>query len=120
MVSGRCRLIDMMYEFMASDGDVIEASYPMSKAPDIGTPVKRNGKVFRRVISQCVSDGSAYDINSYPKISSTLPQFGDGAEHIGDKGSKHWGKCIIESQSHERDLCKRHGFTREYHHDDGP
>lgn len=50
--------------------------------------------------------------HGYPYVSKTLPQFGERAEHTD------MGECIVQSASHERELCKAHGFTREYHHTD--
>jgi hypothetical protein len=116
----------MIYEFRSDDGEVIEVDRPMSKAPDIGTPVKRGGKVYRRVMSRNIADGSAYDLSSYPKISSTLPQFGghdpnkpqnNNVEWVKEEG-RDYGKVIIHSQHEERDLCRRYGFTRDYNAND--
>jgi len=103
----------MIYEFQANDGEIIEISRSMSKAPDVGTPVTRNGKVYKRVISRGVGSGIAYDFDSYPKISKSLPQFAEGADFVRDSGS-NYGCPIIESRRQENDLCKRYQFTRDY------
>lgn len=55
-----------------------------------------------------------YDMNAYPKVSSTLPQWCPGAEHVTDRSSRHYGKAIIRSATHQRELCKQHQFTRSY------
>jgi len=117
-------VIAMIYEFMADDGDVIEVERPMRHAPEMGTPVTRDGKVYRRIMSRNIADGSAYDLSAYPKISSTLPQFGGkdpgkatDVDWVREEG-RHYGKVIIHSQQQERDLCKKFGFTRDYNADD--
>ena len=106
----------LFYEFQADDGERIDRHYPVSKAPKLGAKIVSGGKVYRRIISTNQSVGVAYDFGSYPKVSSTLPQFCDGAEHV-ESGNQR-GKAIIESRQHENNLCRQHGFTRDYDHKD--
>ena len=95
----------------------------MSRAPRLGHRIKRNGKQFVRVLSTtgiCNSlPGSCgdYDASDYPRISKAMPQFAAGADYVTDDG-RHFGCPIIRSKSHEREMLKRHGFTREYSHQD--
>jgi hypothetical protein len=98
----------MQYEFQAMDGEVIERSFPMINAPRIGAKVTRGGKEFFRVISRKVGNATAYDHDQYPKVSTTLPQWCDGAEHT-DRG-----RAIIRSRRHQDELCRQHGYIRDY------
>lgn len=111
-----------LYEFQSSDGQIILIERPMRHAPKLGAVVTVNGKQYKRIISTSANNGGsmligACDASAYPKISSTLPQFAAGAEFVTKPG-KDFGKPIITSRRHQDELCKRHGFTREYHHTD--
>jgi len=101
----------MIYEFQSDDGEILERVFPMRRAPQLGLEILHNGKVFTRRIS-APKNGTAYDSEKYPKVSSSLPVGCAGAEHV--TGGRHDGKPIITSRRHEDELCARHGFTREY------
>lgn len=108
----------MLYQFQADDGEVIERNYSMKEAPELGQAIEVDGKVFRRILSMPASAGlGEYDGNDYPRVSHAMPRFLEGAEHVTEPG-KNYGKVIIESAQQARELCRRHGFTREYHHTD--
>ena len=108
-----------VYQFISADGQVEERYYASHrKAPSVGRKITIGGRKFTRIISGGLSTALAYDFNSYPKVSSSLPNWCDGADHVKD--GREAGKPIIVSRKHEDDLCRRHGFTRNYHHDDSP
>ena len=84
----------------------------MEKAPAIGSTITRNGKKYRRAMS-LPENGTAYDSGSYPKLSKTMRQRSAGAEYVTTPG-RHYGCPIIESRRHENEMCRRHGYTRDY------
>lgn len=101
----------MIYQYQADDGEILEIHRSMHQAPAIGSTIRRSGKTFVRIISAC-HNGTAYDSESYPKLSSSLPVWCEGANHVST--GIQAGKPIITSRRHEDDLCRRHGFTRDY------
>jgi len=107
----------VLYEFKNSSGEVVARHYPAGKAPDIGRVITVNGESLTRVYSVGVTSLLDYDHDGYPKISKALPQFAPGADHVGDPG-KDYGCAVIKSRRHQDEMCRRHGFTREYHHND--
>lgn len=106
----------MIYEFQAADGTIIERDMPMANAPAFGVELVVDGKAYRRIMSSPVNRQitAQYDGNAYPKVSNALPQWAPGAEHTPD------GKCILRNANHQADMCKQHGFVRDYHHNDNP
>jgi len=108
----------VIYEFQdEQSGEVIEIDFPMRDCPDIGDKVRRGGKTYVRIFTTNVQVGVPCDGSSYPKVSKTLPQFATGADYVKDPGSDY-GCPIIESRTQQDELCRRHGYTREYHHTD--
>ena len=85
----------------------------MVDAPDLGDRVDVDGVEAPRILTM-PGNGMAYDMGSYPKLSTALPTFCDGAEHVTDESSKDYGKPIIESRRQEDRLCAMHGYTRDY------
>ncbi len=98
-----------MYTFESDDGERLNLSFPMSKAPRIGSTVRRKGKAFTRVVSGGIqiSADVANVVHGYPYVSNSLPRNLDGCEHT-DKG-----KPIIQSREHERSIAARYDYTRE-------
>lgn len=101
-----------IYEYIADDGQVIERVCSMARAPEIGHVIVQGGKRFRRMVSGGVGNATAYDSDKYPKVSTALPEWCDGADHV--KEGRQAGKPIITSQQHEKELCRMHGFTRDF------
>lgn len=109
-----------LYEFRAADGEVISRSYPMAEAPELGKTVTVGGKRFKRVMSAPqISAAVAEMAHGFPKISKTLQQFSEGAEYVKTPG-KDFGCPIIRDMTHQREMCKRHGYTRDYDASDLP
>lgn len=99
----------MIYEFIDDDGELIEADFPMKRAPKIGgvyTVTNRAGKLVQatRIIS--VPAAVAGD-NWQPYASDRLPRNLPGCKHTPK------GKPIIESRQQEREIAARHGYIRE-------
>jgi len=100
-----------VYVFQSDDGETVERVFPMRSAPELGYAISVQGKMFRRILTP-PTNGSAYDRDKFPKLSSALPQFCEGAEHV--QSGVHVGKPIITSRRHQDELCRMHGYTREY------
>lgn len=108
----------MVYEFQDQEtGEIIGLNFPMIDCPEIGSTVQQNGRGYTRIFSFGMEVGVPCDGNSYPKVSKTLPQFAPGADFVQDPG-RDYGCPIIESRAQQDELCKRHGYTRDYHHTD--
>lgn len=110
------------HEFEAADGTVISRSLTPDELMDLPLDAARKAlyltdggkKYFRRkpTIGGSGVIAMPYDHNQYPKVSTTLPKWCEGAEHI--TAGRQRGKPIVESARHERELCKRYGYTRDY------
>ena len=90
----------MFYEFKAKDGEVIDRQYPMSEAPELGTKIKVEGKVFVRMIStdiEVVEEFIPYVARSKPK---GLP---------GCRVDKKSGHSVIENKKQEREIARVRG-----------
>jgi len=109
-----------IFQFLNPTGQVVDKWYASaSLAPDVGKSITIDGARCSRIISLGSQIGARTKemCRGYPKISKTLPQYADGAEYVQDNG-RDQGCPIIQSATHEAEMCKRHGFTREYHHTD--
>lgn len=114
-----------MYSFKNSNNEYIERDLSVDELMNLP---EQNGKsyivvdgvrYFRSMSGGAVGYGDGYmeyDHDQYPRLSSAMPRFSEGAEHV--KGGKDHGKVIIESAQHAKEMCKRHGYTREYSHTD--
>ena len=94
--------------YVSDHGDFVVRNFNLGKAP---TFIMVDDVKFRRAAGSIPRFAKA-GFNKYPKVSKALPQWCAGAEHTDH------GEPIIESDTHERELCRMHGFTREYHHSD--
>lgn len=99
----------MQYEFQLVGGtERITRSYPVDEAPAIGDTVEVNGKRYMRIFSTPHIDaGVKQKVHGYPYRAHNLPQGLAGAEH------DERGRCIITSQSHEREFAAQHGLKRD-------
>lgn len=112
----------MIYTFRNAGGKVIERDLTRDEVMDLPSdPAGRSfvtvdGARFFRI--NCVLENKSPEVmlkagfNQYPVVSHTLPQWCDGAEHV--KEGPHAGKPIIVSERHKAELCRRHGYTRNY------
>lgn len=96
----------MKYEFLDSDGNVVELTMPMSDAPSIGDTIVRDGKALLRIASLVQVD-PATNRSQYPYVSHALPRRLPGCRTDAK------GKPIIESKRHERNVMARHGFEKD-------
>lgn len=95
----------MIYEFRRiEDGAIVEASLPMSQAPDFGQVVVIGGKPCIRIAS---SPAFVRGDNWKPYVSHRLPR-----NLKGVKCDPH-GKPIVESRSQEREIAAKLGWERE-------
>lgn|GEM_PF-5363693 len=60
-----------------------------------------------------ISAQIAHHCRGYPYASNSLPQYAAGCETVTTPG-RHYGKSIIKDHQHERDICARHGYTKDY------
>jgi len=103
------------YEFRADDGEIVTKFYPAKDAPDLGTPIRVNGKRYVRIMSMpLVDEAVARKVHGYPYVSRSLPINAPGCEHVRDGPKK--GCCIIESQRQERNVLAREGYTKDFGH----
>lgn len=107
-----------LYEFQSAEDPTVfaERFYHASEAPDLGSVVMIDKTPFVRIVSVPQISGFVAYTGQYPKVSSTLPKFCDGADHV--KTGREKGKPIIRNVTHERELCRMYGFTREYSEND--
>ena len=99
----------MLYQFKASDGEIIERDYRMKDAPELGHTITVEGKEYARILSEPAFVGLAeYDSNEYPRVSRALPKFTKGCP-LNEKGQP-----VILNKAHERKILKQEGFSREY------
>ena len=94
----------MLYEFITNSGDVLEADFPMSNAPDVGQVVEIDGVKATRILS--VPAEVRCD-NWKPYASDRLPKGLPGCRH--DKS----GRPIIETRGQEREVMSKFGYERE-------
>jgi predicted heme/steroid binding protein len=111
-----------VYSFKNQHGDYIERDLSVDELMDLP---EENGKSYivvdgvkyhRSMSGGAVGFGDGYmqyDHADYPRVSHAMPRFLEGAEHVKDSGKNH-GKVIIESARQAKELCRRHGFTRDY------
>lgn len=98
----------MIYLFKTKEGADIELDFPMGTAPKIGDWIIRNGVEMQRIASfQLDEGGIARKTHQYPYVSQTLPRNLEGCD------STKSGKPIIRSQTHEREIARQHGYTKE-------
>lgn len=102
----------MIYEFQADDGEIIQENFPMKFCPEIGTPLVRDGKTYKRIFSRgglLFNDAQvATTVHGYPRTDVTLPKGDD----VGG-GMDPEGRPIIRSQAHEREVMARYGMRRD-------
>lgn len=96
-----------MYSFVADDGDEIELSYPMDKAPPIGSVIAVSGKEFRRVISRGLQVNSEF--KPY-KVYTKCPTI---AGECGLKFDPKDKRPIIQNKAEERRVAKIKGYEAE-------
>lgn len=91
-----------IYTFKSSDGETIEEAFSMRGAPEIGTPITRNGKQYLRVMSL---DGAVNVQKEFkPYVSMALAKNTPGFKHDAR------GRCVVESRQQERAYAKRVGM----------
>jgi len=98
----------MIYEFMSDDGEVIEASFPMSNAPKLGsvhTVTNSEGKQVKA--TRIMSTPHVQGDNWKPYISNRLPRNIEGVKCTPA------GKPIIETRQQERNIASKLGYERE-------
>lgn len=115
-----------MYSFKNNQGEYVERDLSVDELMDLPS---ENGKSYIVIDGQryyrSMSGGAVglgegymeYDHGAYPRVSAAMPRFAEGAEHVKTPGKDH-GKVIIESARHAKELCRRHGYTRDYSHTD--
>ncbi len=98
----------MRYEFMTNSGEVIEAEYPMSSVPDIGTIVMvptPDGTIFA---TRIFSNPASVRVDDWkPYASSRLPR------HLKGVPCTPNGKPIVSSRAQERNIMAEFGYDRE-------
>lgn len=98
----------MIYEFMTDDGEIVEASYPMRRAPKVGnvyTVTNTAGEKVKatRIMSLPQVRGDPWK----PYISSRLPR------NIEGVNCTPAGKPIIETKAQEANIAAKLGYERE-------
>lgn len=92
-----------MYEFKADDGEIIQVSYPMAQAPELGFVIKKNGKKYVRILSSSASIGVQESIKPYVTVA--------GPKGIpGCQTDPKTGRSVIENRNQEREHAKRAGM----------
>jgi hypothetical protein len=96
----------VIYEFQATDGEVIEESFPMADAPRIGSVITRNGKQYMRLasLSAQVQD-HAWRV--YPVVSRSLPR------NLAGCKTNAAGQPVFASRREEREMCARHDYVKD-------
>lgn len=109
------------HKFQSDDGETIERSLTVEQLMDL--PLVRNalaitegGKTYRRVRPKVgtIIPHLEYDHADYPRVSSAMPRWCDGADHVNAPGTRDHGKPIITSSTHAKYLCKKLGYTRDF------
>lgn len=98
----------MIYDFMDDEGNILEAHYPMTKAPKIGsvhTIRKGDGTMVKA--TRIISVPSTIQDNWKPYASDRLPR------NLAGCRCTPAGKPIIETRQQEREVAARLGFERE-------
>lgn len=110
-----------VYEFESKDGERIERELTREQFIDLPMEgdvvvLREGGKTYKRAKPSVGGPVPHldYDHDQYPKISNSLQQWCAGADHVQDKSSRHYGKPIIRSRRHQDELCRQHGYTRDY------
>lgn len=96
----------MKYEFLDSEGNVVELDMRMGDAPAIGDIITHDGRELRRVASIPQVDPGT-NRHQYPYVSHALPR-----RMAGCKTTRE-GKPIIESKRHERNVMAQHGLAKD-------
>ena len=99
----------MTYEFMDDAGELIEAVFPMTKAPKLGsihTVTNKAGKQVKATRILSVPAAVRGD-NWRPYISSRLPR------NLSECRCTPLGKPIIETRQQERNIAAKYGYERE-------
>lgn len=96
----------MKYEFLDSDGNVVEIAMMMRDAPSIGSIITHEGQTLTRIASTPQVDPGT-NRSQYPYVSTSLPRKLEGC-----KTTKQ-GKPIVMSKRHEREIMARHGFEKD-------
>lgn len=100
-----------MYEFQLVGGvEKVERFFPMAEAPAFGTRITVDGKSYIRIASVAQIDADVKNrVHGYPYVSHTLPRNTDlaGCKH------DHRGRPIIESRTHEKEVCAQTGRIRD-------
>ena len=97
-----------IYVFQSADGHVVEAPFPVSKAPRIGDIIDRGGVEFRRVPSFHLDvAGVDRKTHKYPYVSRSLPRGLEGCK------TNTKSQPVIRSQQHEREVMARHGYDKD-------
>jgi len=97
----------MKYEFLDSDGNVVEISMLMRDAPSIGSIITHEGRTLTRIASTSVQVDPGANRSQYPYVSHALPRRLQGCK------TDRKGKPIVESKRHEREIMARHGFEKD-------
>ena len=96
----------MRYEFLDTEGNVVEIDMRMSEAPSIGSIITHEGKTLTRIASTPQVDPGT-NRHQYPYVSTALPRGLDGCK------TTRQGKPVIMSKRHEREVMARHGFEKD-------
>jgi len=96
----------MKYEFLDSDGNVVEITMLMRDAPSIGSIITHEGQTLTRIASTPQVDPGT-NRHQYPYVSTALPRRLDGCK------TNRQGKPVIMSKRHEREIMSRHGFEKD-------
>ncbi len=80
------------YSFRADDDEVIDEYFPMSERPDYGQAIKRNGKVYRRIVEL-----SGAFKREFEHVSHQIPRWHPDAPYHVQSG-KDRGKCAFKTE----------------------
>ena len=102
-------MLAVLYQFQASDGEIIERDYRMKDAPELGFQITVGNKAYARILSEPAFVGLAEcDSNDYPRVSRALPKYTKNCP-LNEKGQP-----VILNKAHEREVLRATGYTREY------
>lgn len=98
----------MIYEFMSDSGEIIEASFPITKAPAIGSVhTVTNGAGEKVKATRIISPPSVRGDPWKPYVSNRLPRNLEGVPCTPE------GKPIVSTRAQERDIMAKFGYERE-------
>lgn len=117
------------YEYRANNGDRIEVEAPMTAAPPVGHRIRRNGRIYRRVVSRMsvsVPASSARSARIEAWSLEQRDQMDPELHRYVDGWNAHGVACFDSEDSAQRfagatrDRVEKTGEGRFYDFGDGP